>query len=78
MNSVILGSILSIVNESFRFFNEKQRTRFIDEHYKILVKLNKAKNTSMKDYSDSEKDLMLMELETFLIAFESELKRVKI
>lgn len=76
LTPVIIGSILSIVTEGFKFFNEKQRTRFIDEHYDILKLLNVAKNKSLKNYSDSEKDKLLLKLSIFLKAYYSELKMV--
>ncbi len=71
----LLPIILKIVQDGMGFLTEKQRTRFKDEHYKILKELENAKNTNDPDYTDVDLAITTNELRIFLEAYHSELRK---
>jgi hypothetical protein len=71
----IIKVTLDIVHEGMKHWNEAQRTRFMDQHFSILKKIEKFRARQFPNYYDSDLDFSKKELITFLEAYSVELKK---
>lgn len=72
----IINLALGICLEGMKHWNEDQRTRFNDEYYLIMKKIDAIKVKQYPYYYDSDLDLTNKELETFLKAYYNEIKKI--
>lgn len=76
MWAVLLPLIGELVVDGVKTWKEERRTRFLDQHFEILTKLNKLKSvpTDSYRYTDSAIDVSERELIIFLTSYKKELE----
>ena len=72
--SELIPLIGGIVHEGLVAWNEKRRTRFLDEHAEILEELREIENGNFPDYTDADLMLAQERYKDFLTAYHTELK----